>query len=436
MMVKTRKYQKIGVNLLLATFIFKGQVSTVMTERDNIVLITADSFRSDYCGWLGRKPSPTKTLDEIASDGVSFTQAVSPGPSTHESMPTIFTGDEAVIGVRGIESQANIREILSRGRTIPERLSERGYTTIGITANPFTSRAYGYDRDFDQFIDFLDSNKRTKIESTVRKQWAGNKLWRGLRFILNMSGRGDVSLRWDDYYEQILSTLQSATSPIFLWVFILEPHWPYQPSRKNRNGISLPSQLKLNWKASNLSNRTPSKDEAEKLRRLYEGTIRDVDEFVEKIVDDLSGLNPALIFHADHGEEFGENGHFGHGARLYPENIHVPLLIGNINQSDTITDPISLRNLPTMIEQIADGEFYPHEFTAQWSHAKTTLGDVATRSNRWHYYANRAGEKVYSDFSVDDKILRKQVETLTERKRLFEIERQLCRKTVADLTSL
>ena len=34
-----------------------------------------------------------------------------------------------------------------------------------------------------------------------------------------------------------------------------------------------------------------------------------------------------LILTADHGEQFGEHGGYGHGLSLYEPEIHVPLLI-------------------------------------------------------------------------------------------------------------
>ena len=34
-----------------------------------------------------------------------------------------------------------------------------------------------------------------------------------------------------------------------------------------------------------------------------------------------------LILTADHGEQFGEHGDFGHGMSLYEPEVHVPLLV-------------------------------------------------------------------------------------------------------------
>ena len=39
--------------------------------------------------------------------------------------------------------------------SLPQRLSEMGYETIGITPNPFTSRYFGFDEGFDHYVDFI-----------------------------------------------------------------------------------------------------------------------------------------------------------------------------------------------------------------------------------------------------------------------------------------
>lgn len=51
-----------------------------MTAPD-IVLVTIDSLRADKCGYTGGKEL-TPTLDAMAEDGVSFTNAIAPGNKT------------------------------------------------------------------------------------------------------------------------------------------------------------------------------------------------------------------------------------------------------------------------------------------------------------------------------------------------------------------
>ena len=65
-------------------------------------------------------------------------------------------------------------------------------------------------------------------------------------------------------------------------------------------------------------------------RALYDGSIRYVDDVLERFVASLEEMGVfdeiVLIVTSDHGEEFMEHGRLLHG-RVYHEHLHVPLLI-------------------------------------------------------------------------------------------------------------
>lgn len=136
-----------------------------MTDRRNIVLVTVDSLRADHCEFMGYEKDTTPTLDAMAEEGVAFENAIAPGPKTPEAMPAIFTGCHPPLRTENTseptdERKARIRDHMRIRSTIPKRLQERGYTTIGFTPNPYTSRHYNFDKGFDHFEDFLDSEAR------------------------------------------------------------------------------------------------------------------------------------------------------------------------------------------------------------------------------------------------------------------------------------
>jgi arylsulfatase len=371
------------------------------TDRRSIVLVTVDSLRADHCSFMGYGRETTPALDALASEGLVFEHAVAPGPSTPESMPVIFTGNR-VHDVTGVASRDVIHQHLSRTRTIPERLAGRGYTTIGFTANPFTSRYFGFDRGFDRFEDFLSADRTLK--NRIVSRWIEGESVAGLRFAINMIGRGDVSTTWGAFYDELLACVGAAPEPFFLWVFLLEPHWPYRPPKRYRTDASLPEMYYYNWLASNLSNATPSANAHDGLRSLYDGTIRHVDEFVGLLTRDLRERDPIVVVHADHGEAFGEHGSYGHGEHLYEENVHVPFVIGNVGDVDDVDnghrigEPISLRSLPSILESLADGEKafrgHEHEFTRSWvtAHAGES---AAVRGRDWKLLRERDRSAFY-----------------------------------------
>ena len=94
-------------------------------------------------------------------------------------------------------------------------------------------------------------------------------------------------------------------------------------------------------------------------RDAYDNCVADLDEHLGRLIDEL-GRRAILdrtwvIVLADHGESFGEHpGVFRHGTSLYQTELHVPLLIvppassGNPSRR-IVTEPVSLRDLPTTI---------------------------------------------------------------------------------------
>jgi arylsulfatase len=250
---------------------------------------------------------------------------------------------------------------------------------------------------FDQFRDFLTDSDEFSVRQQVVSRWVGGDFVAGLRFGLNIIGRGDISIDWEDYYPWILEQVESVSEPFFLWVFLLEPHWPYRPPKRFRDGISLPQMYYHNWKQSNLSDSDP--DDPEVLLRLYDGTIRYVDEFIERITTDLREYDPALVFHADHGEAFGEHGEYGH-SDLYQENIHVPLLIAGTPERGRVQEPVSLKRLPDMIDAIRRNASHELPDYGETHVLSGNTNNYAIRGSGWKY-VNRDGQELIYDLDSD-----------------------------------
>jgi arylsulfatase len=362
--------------------------------RRNVVLITVDSLRADHCGWLNGELDLTPALDAMARSGVSFEDAVAPGPSTHDSMPEVFSGRRMFPSRSGIEKREDIVAHLRKTRPIPVWMSDRGYSTAAFTPNVYTSRHFGYDRGFDTFVDFLDrSSVIGRLRGEAVSRWSDGGLAGGLRFVLNMSGVGEEAISWRDFYGELVETVGDLAEPFFLWVFLMEPHWPYHPSARHRGNIGLAEMFKLNWKASMLSDSDPSPAETERLRRLYEGAIRDVDDFVRELRADLGEYDPAYVFHADHGEAFGERGRFGHGRYLYEENLHVPLVVGNVDATERVREPVTLRRLPEAVSLLSERKGSELSTLSDRTVGATEEGGgECVRGREWKVYRHRDGD--------------------------------------------
>lgn len=81
-----------------------------------------------------------------------------------------------------------------------------------------------------------------------------------------------------------------------------------------------------------------------------------LDEFLDRW-EKLRGRRPLLVFTADHGEEFRQKGHIGHGSSVTSEQVHVPMvLVGDgvpAGIHDAPTGHVDV--VPTLLKLLGDG---------------------------------------------------------------------------------
>lgn len=362
---------------------------------DNIVLVTVDSLRADACSFMGADERTTPALDEMAETGYVFENAIAPGPTTPESLPPTFTGWDPVTpigrhGDRLASAQDRIGAHLQARRTLPERLAAEGYTTAGFTPNPWTSEYFGFDKGFDHFEDYM----QVDLSSTLWERMLegrSRQSFKALRLLLSWVQRENVFKPWEAFYDNISSWAETAPEPYFLWVFLLDVHFPYLPSPRYRTQ-SRWREYEANLRLYLESQQTPYSPRVhEQLRTAYRDAVRYVDSFFARLRADLDD-EAVVIVHGDHGDAFGEHGSYTHQHELYEENIHVPLLVaGGPNGSSS--EPISLRSIPELVVGLArNGEVRVPERAMVT--AKTDEGARLTlRGERVKYH--HAGSQLY-----------------------------------------
>jgi arylsulfatase A-like enzyme len=183
--------------------------------------------------------------------------------------------------------------------TLAEALRERGYATAAITSNPFLIADFGFAQGFDTF-DFLG---------------------------------GDEVAQADAVLTRALSTVASATRPLFLWVHLMEPHSPYAPPEEHRRELPplgpvhpIPADVDVpDYLAEH-----PSRD-IRVYESLYDAEIRTVDAalgcFFDALRDRPAWRSTVVVITSDHGEQFLEHGGLEHNTNLYDELLRVPLIV-------------------------------------------------------------------------------------------------------------
>src|ERR1700733_7288835 len=122
-------------------------------RRRSLILVTVDCLRADHVGFQGYTRPVTPFLDSLAGNSIVVSNAVVAGAPTYFSFPAIMAsryplslGREA-LGIAPNEP------------TIATAMQGVGYATAAFLAgNPYLSPRFGYDKGFDEFHDFLDSN--------------------------------------------------------------------------------------------------------------------------------------------------------------------------------------------------------------------------------------------------------------------------------------
>ena len=327
-----------------------------MTRR-NVVLVTYDSLRADHCGYMGYGRDTTPNLDQLAQEGVGFTNAISPASRTNPSMAGIFTGEPMVVRDQVADAE-HARRHLARYGTLAEGLSERGYATGAFCPNAYASRHYGFDRGFDQFEDFLFSNDR--YQDVFRKHLSDSGLYTLVRNFRNYLRREEAFKTWDRYIDEIEEWVHAQSEPFCLWVFSLDTHFPHLTPRKYREWSSLFEQYYYNWRCNQLiDDLDPDLSERDKRKiiNIYDDSVRFGDVLLAELQDRLSEFDPVYVIFGDHGEAFGERDIYGHFyPALYEENINVPFVVSeSVPGIDDPTRPLSLTQLPAIVDQFTDG---------------------------------------------------------------------------------
>ncbi|HET7292556.1 MAG TPA: sulfatase [Vicinamibacteria bacterium] len=279
----------------------------------NIVLILVDTLRRDHLPFYGYPKDTAPFLASLAPRSAVFENAHSVSAWTPPAAASLFTSlypfEHGVVRglalakrqerLKGVEIR--LPRLPSSAETIPEALRRRGYATFAITENPNLTRALGFDQGFDRFDAFPTRLDAEPI--TARLLERAPELRR--------------------------------RAPYFLYLHYMDVHAPY----RERPPLFDPS---LEGDARRVS--------------AYDSGIRVVDEHVRRAFEALGWeADTLLLVTADHGEELGDRGHFGHGASLFSELLDVPLLVhGPGVVPRRVPDRVSLIDvLPTLREVAA-----------------------------------------------------------------------------------
>ncbi|MEW5804207.1 MAG: tetratricopeptide repeat protein [bacterium] len=243
----------------------------------NLLLITIDTLRADHLGCYGYQDVNTPAIDALASEGILFTQAITPVPITLPSHVSIMTGLYPL--QHGVMNNGTF--ILGEKiTTLAEVMKSKGYLTGACVGAYVLDSIFGLDQGFDLYDDSLPRKNR-------------------------VAGPLDSERRAEEVTQSALRWLKgNHNHSFFLWVHYFDPHALYLP----------PSPFKEEYK-----------------QRLYDGEIAYTDKCIGDLFHGLKEMGVSdktlIILTADHGEGLYEHNEPTHTIFIYDSTLHVPLIM-------------------------------------------------------------------------------------------------------------
>ncbi len=308
---------------------------TIDGRRPNILLFTIDTLRADHLGTSGYHRSTSPNLDALAARGTRFERAYSSASWTVPSMASLVTSTlPSEHGARrsrnAFGEDAMQDELSAELPSLPQSLRDAGYYTAAFTGNVALRPQTGFGRGFVEYeCRFLDTA--------------------------------------DDAREPVMAQidrLHGVTEPWFLWVHIMDPHASYrmrEPAFSGFWGAGRERHTELEpllflpgLSAISRSTGIPRDEIYEHIVDAYDSEIIAADAFFAEVLQRIADPDLVVFFTADHGEEIEDHGLMGHGAVLFEETVHVPMVLAIPGRSPTVAHtPVQLIDVFPTIAEIA-----------------------------------------------------------------------------------
>ncbi len=289
--------------------------------RPDIVFVSIDSLRADHVGAYGYTRDTTPFLDELASEGVRFANAISTTSWTLPSHAAMFTGlSDSVHGLVD-----NGLRLAAEHLTLAELLQHQGYRTAGFFGGPYLHPAFGVAQGFDDYVSCMsapDDAGDDDVRTSARKHRSPSHAdITGPRTRERIASWADRTLAARD------------DRPFFLFVHLWDVHYDFIPPAEYAALFDPDYTGEIDGRLmTNAAIREGmSARDLEHVIALYDAEVRFTDDVLRGIFGDLEArgmlADAVVVVTADHGEEFFEHGKKGHNKSLYDEVLRVPLIV-------------------------------------------------------------------------------------------------------------
>jgi arylsulfatase A-like enzyme/Tfp pilus assembly protein PilF len=241
----------------------------------NLLVVTFDTTRTDRLGCYGNDEIKTPSVDRLAREGVLFSNAAAPAPTTLPSHASVLTG------LYPFNHGARANGLYRLGEsnvTLAEVLSDEGYLTGAVVSAFVLDSQFGTSQGFRDFDDEVGEEDLGTFEIPERPA--------------------------DETTKQAEAWLRAnAGEKFFLWVHYYDPHFPYVAPSPFRDQYDVP----------------------------YDAEIAFADFEFGRLLSVLDELeltdNTFVVFAGDHGEGLGQHNEEAHACLIYESTMSVPLIM-------------------------------------------------------------------------------------------------------------
>jgi len=279
--------------------------------RPNILFLVAESLR-----WDMLTPDIMPNLWRFAGQhGTRFTQHFSGGNGTRMGLFSLFYGLPGNYWFSVLDER--------KPPVLMTQLQQAGYH-MGL----YTSANFSYP-EFDKTL-FVSVSGKDMASDDVGPGWQRDR--RNVKRLLGFLGR------------------QKNDTPFMGFMFFESPHARYYfPDESVIRKDYLPE---MNYATMDLEADMPG------IFNRYINAVHHLDQQLGRVLDymETSGEldNTIVVVTGDHGEEFMENGRWGHNSEFHNEQIHVPLVLAFPGgEPSVVTRPTShLDMVPTLLSML------------------------------------------------------------------------------------
>lgn len=307
----------------------------------NVVIIAIDALQAKRVSSLGYFRKTTPTIDKFASEGVSFSQAISPSSWTIPTYLSVFSSSypsehRMTNRYRKFEKDekilANFSKDTPKLQVMAELFKNEGYRTGAFTGASGISAELGYNKGFDVF-------KAEGPFGGIEKSAEGAVEWlkglnKGEKFFLFLHGydsHGQYTLP-QDYKGKFMQVSKK-----------------FKGTKEEEIALR---EAKVLGKSTNIDY-----GDKEFWSAWYDSKIYDADQrlgqFLETFQKMSQSANTIFILFSDHGTEIFEHDAIDHGHTLYDELILVPFIWKGpgIKKNSIVKEQVgTIDLLPTLLD--------------------------------------------------------------------------------------